>query len=132
MRGVGVVLLLLAFAVIARAGNSDEMTQQINRDVKMVLQRTQTPGATILVIRDGEVLYRKAMGLRDLDHRFPVRMDTHYEIASLYPAQLKGRQVVDGKRWFDYVIEFGPGSTFRFSVAMDDEGRVASLGFKRF
>ena len=83
MRGVGVVLLLLAFAVIARAGNSDEMTQQINRDVKMVLQRTQTPGATILVIRDGEVLYRKAMGLRDLDHRFPVRMDTHYEIASI-------------------------------------------------
>ena len=44
----------------------------------------------------------------------------------------KGRQIVDGKRWCDYVIEFGPGSTLRFSVAMDDEGRVASLGFNRF
>jgi hypothetical protein len=39
---------------------------------------------------------------------------------------------VDGKRWFDYVIEFGPGSTLGFSVAMDDEGKVADLGFNRF
>jgi hypothetical protein len=39
---------------------------------------------------------------------------------------------VDGKRWFDFVIEFGPGSTLGFSVAMDDEGKVADLGFNRF
>jgi D-alanyl-D-alanine carboxypeptidase len=44
----------------------------------------------------------------------------------------KGRQIVDGKRWFDYLIEFGPGSTLRFGVAIDDEGKVTSLGFNRF
>jgi D-alanyl-D-alanine carboxypeptidase len=83
LRSVSVVLALLAFAVIARAGISHEMTRHINQDVKTVLQRTETPGATILVIRDGQALYRKAIGLRDLDRRFPVRMDTHYEIASI-------------------------------------------------
>jgi D-alanyl-D-alanine carboxypeptidase len=44
----------------------------------------------------------------------------------------KGGQVIDGKRWFDYLIEFGPGSTLKFSVAMDDEGKATSLGFDRF
>jgi D-alanyl-D-alanine carboxypeptidase len=83
MRGVGVVLSLLVFTAIARGGISDEMTQHINQDVKTVLQRTQTPGATILVIQDGQALYRKAIGLRDRDRGLPARMDTHYEIGSI-------------------------------------------------
>jgi hypothetical protein len=39
---------------------------------------------------------------------------------------------VDVERWFDYVIEFGRGSTFKFSAATDDVGKVASLAFSRF
>ena len=80
---VCVVLLLVAFAVSARAGISNELTQRINHDVRMVLQRTATPGASILVTRDGQALYRQALGLRDLERRFPARMDTHYEIGSI-------------------------------------------------
>jgi len=83
MRVVCVALLLLAFADIARAGISDELTRQINQDVRMVLQRTETPGASILAMRDGRVIYRKAFGLRDLERRLPARMDTHYEIGSI-------------------------------------------------
>ena len=74
VRGVAVVPLLLAFAVIARAGISDEQIHQINQDVRMVLQRTETPGASILAIRDGRVIYRKAFGLRDLERRLSARM----------------------------------------------------------
>ena len=83
MRDVGVALLLLAFAVIARAGISDALTRQINQDVRTVLQRSETPGASILAIRDGQVIYRRAFGLRDLERRLPARMDTHYEIGSI-------------------------------------------------
>ena len=83
MRGVGVVLSLLAFAAMARPGMSDDTTRHINQDVKAVLQRTQTPGATILLIRDGQALYRKAIGLRDLERGLPAGMDTHYEIGSI-------------------------------------------------
>ncbi len=83
MRDVCVALLLLVFAGNAHAGISDEMTQHINRDVRMVLRRTETPGASILAIRDGRVIYRKAFGLRDLERRLAARMDTDYEIGSI-------------------------------------------------
>ena len=74
--------LLLGFAVFAGASSSDEV-ERIDQDIRTVLQRTATPGASILVIRDGRVIYRKAFGLRDLDRGLPARMDTHYEIGSI-------------------------------------------------
>lgn len=77
------MLLLVTLPAVANAGISDELTQRINRDVRTVLQRTETPGAAMLVIRDGQVLYRKAIGLRDLDRKLPARVDTHYEIGSI-------------------------------------------------
>jgi D-alanyl-D-alanine carboxypeptidase len=78
-----VVLPLIASPAIAKMAISDEATQRINQDVRTVLQRTETPGATILAIREGQVIYRQAFGLRDLDHRLPARMDTHYEIGAI-------------------------------------------------
>jgi hypothetical protein len=44
----------------------------------------------------------------------------------------KGVQAADGNSWFNYLIERGPGSTLRFSVAIDREGKVKSFGFNRF
>jgi D-alanyl-D-alanine carboxypeptidase len=32
-------------------------------------------------------------------------------------------------QWFDYVIQFGPGCSLKFAVALDAEGKVASLSF---
>jgi hypothetical protein len=44
----------------------------------------------------------------------------------------KGVQAADGNSWFNYLIECGPGSTLRLSVAIDREGKVKSFGFNRF
>jgi hypothetical protein len=44
----------------------------------------------------------------------------------------KGRRSESGKNWFDYLIEFGPGSTLKFSVALDGEAKIISLGFNNF
>jgi D-alanyl-D-alanine carboxypeptidase len=44
----------------------------------------------------------------------------------------KGRRSEDGKTWSDYLIEFGPGSTLKFSVAFDAEAKIISLGFDNF
>jgi hypothetical protein len=44
----------------------------------------------------------------------------------------KGRRVENGKSWSDYRVEFGPGSTLKFSIALDNEGKVISLGFDGF
>jgi D-alanyl-D-alanine carboxypeptidase len=83
MRVAWAVLLLVTLPAVAKAGISDEVTQRINQDVRTVLQRTETPGATMLVTRDGQVIYRKAIGLRDLDRKLAARVDTHYEIGSI-------------------------------------------------
>jgi hypothetical protein len=47
MRVAWIVLLLVTLPAVAKAGISDEVTQRINQDVRAVLQRTETPGATI-------------------------------------------------------------------------------------
>lgn len=83
MRAACVVLLLVALPAIVKARISDEVTQRITRDVRTVLQRTGTPGATMLAIREGQVIFREAMGLRDVDRGLPALMDTHYEIGSI-------------------------------------------------
>jgi D-alanyl-D-alanine carboxypeptidase len=44
----------------------------------------------------------------------------------------KGRRSGGGKNWSDYLIEFGPGSTLKFSVALDGEPKIVSLGFNTF
>jgi D-alanyl-D-alanine carboxypeptidase len=44
----------------------------------------------------------------------------------------KGQRSDGGKQWSDYLIEFGPGSTFKFSIALDNERKVTSLEFDGF
>jgi len=44
----------------------------------------------------------------------------------------KGRRSDAGKNWSDYLIAFGPGSTLKFSVAVDGEAKIISLGFNTF
>ncbi|WP_082121040.1 serine hydrolase domain-containing protein [Dyella japonica] len=59
------------------------VSTKIDSDVQAVLQRTGTPGATIAIYRDGEVLYRHAYGLSDLERKTPATVSTHYEIGSI-------------------------------------------------
>jgi D-alanyl-D-alanine carboxypeptidase len=44
----------------------------------------------------------------------------------------KGRRSDNGKSWSDYLIEFGPGSALKFSIALDGDGRILSIGFNNF
>jgi CubicO group peptidase (beta-lactamase class C family) len=67
---------------IAEIG-ADATAMSIDRDIRTVLERTESPGATILVIRGGRRVYSRAFGLRDLEHRLPAGLDTHYEIGSI-------------------------------------------------
>jgi CubicO group peptidase (beta-lactamase class C family) len=78
------VLLLVASQTMANIGDSrGKFVQRIDDDVWAVLHRTETPGATILVLRDGHRLYCHAYGFRALDGQLPASMDTHYEIGSI-------------------------------------------------
>jgi CubicO group peptidase (beta-lactamase class C family) len=79
-------LLLLRLSLIATAASApidDQLAKRIDADVQTVLQRTGTPGATILIAEHGRIIYRHAYGLRDRERHVPATVDSHYEIGSI-------------------------------------------------
>jgi CubicO group peptidase (beta-lactamase class C family) len=45
--------------------------------------RRDAPGASVMVIKDGKVLFKKAYGLANLEEKTPCSTDTNYRLASL-------------------------------------------------
>jgi len=41
----------------------------------------------------------------------------------------KGSRPGTGLRWYDYIIEFGPGSHLKFALGLDDEKKIVSISF---
>ncbi len=52
-------------------------------DKLMADYRGDVPGASVLVVSDGVVLYRKAFGLADVDRAVPTTTATNYRLASI-------------------------------------------------
>jgi D-alanyl-D-alanine carboxypeptidase len=78
------LLLCIPFTAFAATGPiSVSLAERINADVETILQRTGTPGATILVSQDDHVVYRHAYGVRDREHRLPATINTYLEIGSI-------------------------------------------------
>lgn len=77
-------LLCFPLAALAMPTHIDaRQAKRIDADVRAVMQRTGTPGVTILVAEHGHVIYRHAYGLRDREHRQPATVDSLYEIGSI-------------------------------------------------
>lgn len=77
------LLCLSLTATTAPASIDSQLAERIDADVQTVLQRTGTPGATILIAKHGHVVYRHAYGLRDRDRHVPATVDGYYEIGSI-------------------------------------------------
>lgn len=82
-------LLCLPMATTAAAAPIDarpidtHAAKRIDADVEAILQRTGTPGATILIAKHGHIMYRHAYGVGDREDRRPATMETEYEIGSI-------------------------------------------------
>lgn len=84
IRRIVFVFSLVATQARAQVRASPEtLVQRIDADVWTILHRTETPGATILAVKDGRILYRHAYGFRTLDPRLPASTGTQYEIGSI-------------------------------------------------
>lgn len=62
------------------------------------------PGASVIVIRDGAVIFRRAYGVADLEHGVPATTGTNYRLASLtkqFTAMTIMLLVRDGKLQYD-------------------------------
>jgi CubicO group peptidase (beta-lactamase class C family) len=78
---VSTALLTLAFASIlapACLAQSSASVDALFHD----FDRPGVPGASVIVIRDGKVLYHHAYGLADLEARTPANPATNYRLAS--------------------------------------------------
>ena len=78
------VLLLVACPTMAKTeAPARALTQRIDEDISTALHRTGTPGASILVVSDGRLVYEHAYGFRELERRIPANVGTLYEIGSI-------------------------------------------------
>jgi CubicO group peptidase (beta-lactamase class C family) len=60
-----------------------ELSKRIDADVDRVMRRADVPGAVVLIVADGQVVYRRAYGQRDREQHLPADVDTHFEIGSI-------------------------------------------------
>jgi CubicO group peptidase (beta-lactamase class C family) len=74
-------LLLLIFLLTSNA-MADSRTTQVDSLFK-VFDRPDTPGAAVLIIQNGKILYERGYGLADLERKIPCTTKTNFRLASL-------------------------------------------------
>jgi CubicO group peptidase (beta-lactamase class C family) len=77
----GVVVLGLGLALVGCGSPQRELTAKV--DALMRAYQGDVPGASVLVLRDGRPLIRRAYGLADLAPRTPATPATNYRLASM-------------------------------------------------
>ncbi len=81
MRAIG-LLIAVAGLISGCATNGERMRQS---EIDRLMQRYQgtTPGASLLVVRDGEALVERGYGMSDLEHGIEAGLATDYRLASV-------------------------------------------------
>lgn len=95
-------------------GMSSYALQEIDRLMANAIAKKSTPGGTVLVAKDGKVVFEKAYGYYDYDKAVPVTTETIYDLASITKVVattqvmmfLDSRQLIDmGRTVGDYLPE---------------------------
>ncbi|WP_342117580.1 serine hydrolase [Pseudoduganella sp. OTU4001] len=81
MRAFGVVLLALSVAGAARAAEVP-LAQRLETAMARMF-RADAPGATVIVVKDGVTILRKAYGLADVDAKTPMQPDMQLRLGSV-------------------------------------------------
>lgn len=61
----------------------NEITSRLERDIPVLLKEADVPGLSIALVRNGEVVWQHAFGLKDSKMKEPVTDSTVFEAASL-------------------------------------------------
>jgi CubicO group peptidase (beta-lactamase class C family) len=76
------LVILLVVAASPRSHAADFDPAPIDALVQDALKAWRVPGVAVAIVRDGEVVYLKGHGVRDVNTREPVTPDTLFPIAS--------------------------------------------------
>ncbi|MGB7844265.1 MAG: serine hydrolase domain-containing protein [Candidatus Acidiferrum sp.] len=102
--GLIIVLLAVAGMQVARPSPDSMLASQIDSIFSGVVQ-PDTPGAAVLVKRDGTILFEKAYGVRELRTRTKIDPQTNFRLASFtkqFTAMAIMLLVHDGKLHYDH------------------------------
>lgn len=78
--------LLILLPLLAACASSGALTPDRGHAIDALFASytgEAVPGASVIVIRDGRVLFRRAYGMADLDHHVPATPTTDYRLASM-------------------------------------------------
>lgn len=59
-----------------------QLTRQLDALLAEKIKESHLPGAALAVVKDGHVVYERALGLRDVDRRLPATLNTIFPIGS--------------------------------------------------
>lgn len=79
MRAIAILMLLM----LAACATGEEPMRDAEIDRLMQRYRGDIPGASLLVVRDGETVVRRGYGLSDLEHGVEAGPATNYRLASV-------------------------------------------------
>ena len=113
--------VLLASALATGVGAPAPQTPIERLDALMADYAGDVPGASVLVVRDGEIVVRRAWGLADVDKGVPASPATNYRLASV-SKQFTAAAILllaeDGRLRLDIFLPLGMDAT----LARVDEG----------
>ena len=92
----------------AKAGMSAAGLAKVGPVVEGFIQEKKLAGANVLVLREGEIVYQKSFGLRDLRTKAPMKADTLFRIYSMTKALTSAAALMlceEGKLSLDAPIE---------------------------
>jgi CubicO group peptidase (beta-lactamase class C family) len=108
-------VLVVAFLVLAlaqvRTANGDSQMEQIN-NIFLNLISKHEPGAAVLVVKDGNIVFERGYGVADLGLQRPINARTNFRLASV-TKQFTGMAIMllahDGKlRYEDRLTDIFP------------------------
>ncbi|MFL6290755.1 MAG: serine hydrolase domain-containing protein [Thermoanaerobaculia bacterium] len=76
-------ILAALLALIASAAQAEDLKSQLATELPRLIQAGEIPGASMAVIRDGQVVWTGAAGVIAAGSTTPVRTDTVFRAASL-------------------------------------------------
>lgn len=71
--------LLLMFQVILPAANALDMAE-IDSEVDKIFSRYKTVGSSVVVMKDGDIVYERDYGLRNITKKLPVDENTYFKM----------------------------------------------------
>ncbi|TDI68635.1 MAG: class A beta-lactamase-related serine hydrolase, partial [Bacteroidetes bacterium] len=106
------LILLFCSIILSTTLFAQSNSQKLDEMIQQGMEDWKIPGLAAVVVKDGEIVYQKTYGTKDIDTQDPVNENTLFRMASTTKAFIgisMGMLVDQGKvNWDDKVITHLP------------------------